>query len=204
MGAVVFNGSKTKNLKDEISLNGNSSMISRIVDPTSVAVDAPKGSLIMNPSTGTVYKKNDNGSSTNWSQLAVTGGASANEYAAVIANPAIAGFSTHTTVSTGLAAIAAGNQILITQGTYTETLSSPAISSYTMKGYGISSVIDGTFTLNAANIGCTFIGLKFTGNITIPSGAIKNQFIDCIFGSSVTITDNNTTANQNLVIGIKE
>lgn len=66
MPAVIFNGAKTKNLKDEMQLLTGSSIISRAVDPTSVATSAEPGSLLMNPSTNVLYKKLDSGSSTNW------------------------------------------------------------------------------------------------------------------------------------------
>lgn len=72
MPAVIFNGAKTKNLKDELQLTTGSSFISRVVDPTSVATAAEPGSLLSNPSTGNLYKKLDSGSTTNW-QLQTSG-----------------------------------------------------------------------------------------------------------------------------------
>lgn len=66
MPAVIFNGAKTKNLKDELQLLTGSSVISRAVDPTSVATAGEPGSLLMNPSTAVLYKKLDSGTTTNW------------------------------------------------------------------------------------------------------------------------------------------
>ncbi len=66
MPSVIFNGAKTKNLKDELQLLTGSSIISRAVDPTSVATAGEPGSLLMNSSTAALYKKLDSGTTTNW------------------------------------------------------------------------------------------------------------------------------------------
>lgn len=72
MPASIFAGSKVKTLKDTLSLNGGADLISSIVNPTSVATDGVPGSLLLNTSTGVVYKKNDSGVTTNWSVFAIT------------------------------------------------------------------------------------------------------------------------------------
>lgn len=69
--SVIFSGAKVKTLKEILSLNGGADLISSTTDPTSVAVDAAKGSLLLNTSSGAVYKKNDDGSTTNWSAIAL-------------------------------------------------------------------------------------------------------------------------------------
>lgn len=72
MSAVIFNGNAVKALKDELKFFTAGSVQSGTVDPTSVAVSADKASFYLNTSNGNLYKKNDNGSSTNWSQIATT------------------------------------------------------------------------------------------------------------------------------------
>lgn len=67
--AIIFSGSNVKTLKPNYDLNGSSSIMSGTTDPTSVAVSAPAGSIYLNTSSGNVYKKNDAGSTTNWSQF---------------------------------------------------------------------------------------------------------------------------------------
>lgn len=69
MPASIFAGSKVKTLKSTLSLNGGADVISSTVDPTAVAVDASPGSLLLNTTTGKQYRKNDSGSSTNWTEV---------------------------------------------------------------------------------------------------------------------------------------
>jgi hypothetical protein len=69
MPASIFAGSKVKTLKGTLSLNGGADVISSTVDPTSVAVDASPGSILLNTTSGKQYRKNDSGSSTNWTEV---------------------------------------------------------------------------------------------------------------------------------------
>lgn len=63
---LLWVGNAAKLLKSILDINGNAQLHSGAVDPTSSAVDAPMGSLYLNSSTGLIYRKTDNGSSTNW------------------------------------------------------------------------------------------------------------------------------------------
>jgi hypothetical protein len=74
MAAVIFSGSDVKTLKDNLSLNGKSKLMSGTVDPTSVATSANKGSLYLNTSNGNVYRKTDNGSTINWTAMGTASG----------------------------------------------------------------------------------------------------------------------------------
>lgn len=56
-------------LKQNLDLNGQVSVLSGTVNPTSVATSAPLGSLYINSSTGNVYRKLDAGSTVNWVQV---------------------------------------------------------------------------------------------------------------------------------------
>lgn len=65
--ATIFSNSTTvKALKDNFDINGKVQFLTGTVDPSSSATSATKGSFYHNTSTGTVYRKTDNGSSTNW------------------------------------------------------------------------------------------------------------------------------------------
>lgn len=68
MPAVIFSGSDVKTLKDNINVNDNITVLTGDTDdPTSVAKSANQGSLYFRSGTDELYKKDDNGSSTNWS-----------------------------------------------------------------------------------------------------------------------------------------
>lgn len=68
--AVIFSGDDVKALKQNIDLYGVAKVMSGTDNPTSVAKNAPKGSIYMDVTNGNVFKKNDAGSSTNWTQVA--------------------------------------------------------------------------------------------------------------------------------------
>lgn len=70
MGAsVIFAGSKVKALKSILNLNGGADVISSTTDPTSVATAGLPGSILLNTSNGKLYKKNDSGTTTNWTEI---------------------------------------------------------------------------------------------------------------------------------------
>lgn len=77
--ATIFSGSDVKALKQNLSLNGIAKVLTGTADPTSVAQNAPQGSIYLRTgaSGGTAYLKQDAGSSTNWSLLS-TGAAAGN------------------------------------------------------------------------------------------------------------------------------
>jgi len=73
--ALIDGGGRVVVQEDTLSINDNVYLITGTTDPTSVAVDAPKGSLYLNTSNGFVYRKDDAGSSTTWKRFAtLTGG----------------------------------------------------------------------------------------------------------------------------------
>jgi len=69
MPSTIFSGTKVKALKKILDLNGGIQIHSSTVDPTSSATDATIGTLLINETTGNIYKKLDSGSSTNWELL---------------------------------------------------------------------------------------------------------------------------------------
>jgi len=75
MPASIFAGSKVKTLKSTLSLNGGADIISSTTNPQTSAVSAEPGSLLLNTTSGTMYRKLDAGSTTNWVEVgAGTGG----------------------------------------------------------------------------------------------------------------------------------
>lgn len=69
MAASIFNGDAIKLLKEKLRFKSGTEIISNDSDdPTSVAKDAPIGSIYIRSGTGEVYVKQDAGSSTNWKQ----------------------------------------------------------------------------------------------------------------------------------------
>jgi hypothetical protein len=73
MPATIFQGSKVKALKDTLSLNGKSDLISTTLNPPVDGLVAPVGSLALSSVNGKVYKKTGS-NSTDWSELGAGGG----------------------------------------------------------------------------------------------------------------------------------
>jgi hypothetical protein len=68
----IFQGIYAKLLKSNINLFNKAYILTGTADPTSVATDGPKGSLYLRQTasgSGQIYKKNDNGTTTNWEML---------------------------------------------------------------------------------------------------------------------------------------
>lgn len=76
MAAVIFSGSAVRALKYALELFDGSSVRSGTADPTAVAQPGNKGSLYLRfgGAGGAVYKKTDDGTSTNWVELATSAG----------------------------------------------------------------------------------------------------------------------------------
>lgn len=92
MAASLFNGTAVKILKEILRFKSGVEIITNNTgDPTSVAVNAPQGSLYIRSGTDDMYIKGDSGSTTNWRKIQdvndvanlVTGPASATDNAIV-------------------------------------------------------------------------------------------------------------------------
>lgn len=70
--AIVSGAGQVVVSENTLNINNKTYVMTGTVDPKVVAVDAPKASLYLNYSTNKVYKKLDNGSSTNWTELVTT------------------------------------------------------------------------------------------------------------------------------------
>jgi hypothetical protein len=191
MPAVIFSGSDVKTLKDNIDLNGQAKVKTGTADPTSVAQDGLKGSVYLRTgaSGGAAYIKTDNGSSTNWSLFAT--GSSATQYDRIVADPAIAGFSTDLTLTAAIAAASAGDEILVMNNTFTENVT--ITKQLKITGQGRGSVISGNLTFNSSADHSCVEHLKVTGNITFDSGADKCVLAPIYVTSSMVYTDNTTS-----------
>lgn len=163
--AVIFSGSDVKTLKSSIDLFGGAKLLSIAVDPTAVATSAPKGSVALSTSTGFVYRKTDAGSTVNWVNLSAS---SANQYYAVIAASAIAGFSTATTFASGLSGISDGKEVYAITGSYTEDVTTA--NRYKVTGQGYDTVLDGNLVFSTGSSRSEWRDLRVTGNVTINSG----------------------------------
>lgn len=130
--------------------------------------------------------KVDNGAS--WDRVTPP---SSSEYDAIVADPAISGFSTHTTLTAAIAAVSAGDKILVMN---TTTVEDVTISKrLTIQGQGAGSVITGNITFNSSSDYSLVRDLKFSGNLTFDSGSVGNRIVDCFCTTSMTFTDNDTT-----------
>lgn len=87
--ATIFAGQKIKTLKSTLSLNGGADIISSTTNPQTSAVSAEPGSLLLNTTSGIMYRKLDAGLTTNW--VEVGAGSGGKNY---ISNPDFDGGST--------------------------------------------------------------------------------------------------------------
>jgi hypothetical protein len=121
MPATIFAGSKVKTLKNTLSLNGGADIISSTVDPTSVATDGAPGSLLLNTTSGRLYRKNDSGSSTNW-EIVGSGAGGINYVTNPDAESNTTGWSTYADAAGALPVDGAGGTANIT---WTRSTTSP-------------------------------------------------------------------------------
>lgn len=128
--------------------------------------------------------KVDNGAS--WDRVTPTG---STQYAAIVSNPAITGFSTHTSLATAISAVSAGDQILY-MGDTTENIT--VSKQVDIVGMGRGSVLTGNITFSSGSNYSSVRNLKFTGSLTVDSGSIGNRVVDC-FCTISTFTNNDTT-----------
>jgi hypothetical protein len=136
MPATIFAGSKVKALKGTMNLNGGADIISSATDPTSVAVDASPGSLLLNTTSGKLYRKNDSGSSTNWSEVG-SGGSGINYVTNPTASTDTSGWATYADAAGTAPVDGTGGSPTVT---WTRSTSSP-----------LRGAADFNFTKDAAN-----------------------------------------------------
>lgn len=81
-GAVYPSGQLIKTIKPGLNLKDQAYVLTGTTDPTVVAADAPQGSIYLRTGVagGTIYTKQDNGLTTNWTLLASNSTITINEY----------------------------------------------------------------------------------------------------------------------------
>lgn len=128
MPATIFSGSFVKSLLKKFSLNGGAEIHSSTTDPTSVAVSAPRGSILLNETNGTVYRKTDNGLSTNWVAIG-------NVVTGTPATGNLTQFSSSTTITNG---DLSGD--VATSGTLSTTIQNSAVTNAKMANMAQSTI----------------------------------------------------------------
>lgn len=122
-------------------------------------------------------------------------------YDAVVgsASQVTAGGAQFSSLTTALAAIPAGGNILLLKGSYTENIIID--KQCNIDGQGRGSIINGTLQITTNSDYSSLNKLKFGGNITIDAGATGNVLLGFWLGSGFTMTDNGT---DSLVLGVTE
>lgn len=155
---AIFQGNNVLFLKQNLNMNGQVSILSGTVDPSSSATSAPIGSLYLNTSNGITYRKLDAGSTTNW---VIDSGPVVGAWTAY--TPTFTGFGTVTTSSFAYRQVGDGIQIRgkFTVGTPTAVearVSLPA--GFTSAGTGIiASIQEAGPSIRSGNHGGTFFAL---------------------------------------------
>lgn len=146
---------------------------------------------------GVLYFKGDDGVEHNL----LASGSSANQYGAVVANPAISGFSGFTTIAAAIAATVADDVIYIAQGTYAETITLSSPRRFEGAGYGAK--INGVWTFASGSSKTIMEGVNFLDNVVINAG-VNGIFIATSYQANAkTITDNGTV-NENYIVVHRE
>lgn len=181
---IIFSGSDAKTLKQNIDLYGVVKVDSGTLDPSSSAVDAPKGSLYISTN-GNLYQKQDAGSTTNWTPFSSGGGVTA------IVNGGT-GQTTANDAFNALAPSQTGNSgfLLTTDGTNTSWLSVAVVSTPATGNtfIGDSAGLGNTANFNTA-IGWHALTSAPTGGTSTAVGA---QALDSMVGGT-----NNTSLGTN-------
>lgn len=129
-----------------------------------------------------------NNSGSNFDAALDISSSSTSEYDEVVANPAIAGLSTQTTLSAAISAASTDGEVLAMQGALGSAVLNKRLS---IKGKGYGSVVT-NFQLSS---GCDFSwirGLRITGTLTIDAGVQGVQMTDCLMDDPTNVTDNST------------
>ena len=153
---IIFNGNYAKILKGDLKLADNAYLVTdQTADPTSTAYDAPQGSLYFRNGTNQIYRKTDNGSTTNWvliSDHGGMGGLADNDHPQYVNHPyEINNLRVDCSVSSNA---------------LTLTLNGQNGSSLSSSNYGIVS-----FPNVSTNSGYNTVTMTSSVTLTIPSGA---------------------------------
>ena len=183
---IIFSGNDAKLLKPSLDINGNSKIQSGAVDPTVTAQNAPAGSLFLSTSTTLVYKKNDAGSTTNWSPLSSAAGG---------ANTTLSNLSAPTAINQ---ALIPGVNLAIDLGTSAKawsTLYVLGVFAPTPSGqnsaFTLSDNVTGSVFQMFASFSATTAmpsGKPTNAQLTLGSGNVANQNMGIRTGNTTTFT----------------
>ncbi len=133
-------------------------------DPTSVATDAPEGSIILQEGTSDWYKKEDDGVSTNVSILGA-------KYGNTLLVAKTGG--DYDTIQAAINASGANDTIIIHPGTYIEAVTTKAGGSTTLVGEGaMGSVVIQQDAATVMTVPATPMTMAFIKNIKLKSNAV--------------------------------
>lgn len=109
-------------------------------------------------------------------------------YDAVVGSPSqvLTGAATHSSITSAIAAIPSGGNILLLKNTYTEAVN--INKQITIDGQGSSTVITGNVTFNAS--ACSLERVRVNGDVTFSLGADHNYFIRSWQPNTFVIVDN--------------
>jgi hypothetical protein len=107
------------------------------------------------------------------------------------------GAATHTSITSAIADISAGQSILVLAGTYTENVTMN--KACVIEGQGNASVISGNLIVTADY--CKFSKMRVTGNVTTNAGADYNDLSIFWTANSTIITNNGAS---NIIIAIQD
>lgn len=122
------------------------------------------------------------------------------QYTRIVANPAVSG-STDTTVAAAFTGISNDQEMLITTGSYSETLSLG--KRITIHGQGKGTIANGPFTFASGSSNSTVMNLMFNDNVTVAAG-VKGLLVFgfILAGKTVTYADNNQNDNEVVLVNV--
>lgn len=123
-----------------------------------------------------------------WLQVVAT--AAGTGYDFIVSNPAISGYSTHTTIGGAISAASAGNRILVLRGTYAENVS--VNKRLKIEGGGYDSYVNGTWTFTSASDFSVLDGVRIATSLTLDSGANGITVTQCLIDTTDAVVDNGT------------
>lgn len=149
---------------------------------------------------GTFLKSNGAGAGVSWAAIAGT-----QFWDAIVGSAAqvTAGLATHSSVTSAMAALSAGNTIKLLQGTFTENIVQS--KNLLIEGSGYGTKIVGTWTVNTGSELSYMSRFRISDNITISSGMTSMVSFDSMwFASGKSFIDNTVSTITNWLVAWQE
>lgn len=204
---ITYSGNDAKIFKPILDFFGQSKILSGTVDPSSVATSAPIGSLYLNSSTGSLYRKNDAGSSTNWSAI----GNSAVITAEATWTPTLTGVGTATNVAGRWRQVGTFYELRLT---FTSGTTAASLFSFTLpNGASLDTSATGIQINNTTSNPGVRVGEVSAGGASQSVNAIVTAtatdatklYIGGLINGTVQLTPQNggSTLDSNAVVSVK-